>query len=125
MWSSREAASRLSAADRLAAALSSRSRLVRFVVLVGMVILVSDGVDGGEVMPLLMGTLLVMSLFGEDMWLPSQGKPQRSRATQGDVSPMSRLQGPWVTCPGPPGRVSVIVRDRSGSVRGNVSTLGG
>ena len=124
MWSSREAASRLSAAERLAAALSSRCR-VRFVVLVGMVILVSDGVDGGEVMPLLMGTLWVMSLFGEDMWLHSQGKPQRFRATQGDVSPVSRLHGPWVTCPGPAGRVSVIVRDRPGSVLGNVSTLGG
>ena len=125
MWSSREAASRLSAADRLAAALSSRCRSVRFVVLVVMVILVSDGVDGGEVMPLLMGTLLVMSLFGEDMWLHSQGKPQRFRATQGDVSPVSRLHGPWVTCPGPAGRVSVILRDRPGSVLGNVSTLGG
>ena len=62
MWSSREAASRLSAADRLAAALSSRCRSVRFVVLVGMVILVGDGVGGGELMPLLVDTLLVMAL---------------------------------------------------------------
>ena len=69
MWSSREAASRLSAADRLAAALSSRCRSVRFVVLVGMVILVGDGVGGGELMPLLVDTLLVRPLFGEGMWL--------------------------------------------------------
>ena len=125
MWSSREAASRLSTADRLAAALSSRCRSVRFVVLVGMVILVGDGVGGGELMPLLVDTLLVMALFGEGMWLHSQGKSQRFRASQGDVGRVSRPHGPWVTCLGPAGSVSVIVRDRPGSALGNVSTLGG
>ena len=89
-----------------------------------MVILVGDGVGGGELMPLLVDTLLLMALFGEDMWIQPQGNPQRFRAFQGDVSRVSRLHGSWVTCHGHAGSVSVIVRDRPGSALGNVSTLG-
>ena len=125
MWLSREAASRLRAADRLAASLSSLCRSVRFVVLVGIVISVGDGGDGGELMPLLVDTWSLMAQFGEDMWIQPQGNPQRFRASQGDVSRVSRPHGPWVTRHRPAGSVSIIAWDRSGSALGNVSTLGG
>ena len=62
-----------------------------------MVVSVSNGGDGGELMPLLVDTWSLMALFGEDMWIQPQGNPQRFRAFQVDVSRVGQPHGSWVT----------------------------